>query len=373
MTRLLFYNDSAVLGGHEFMTIELVNALARTEKYEITALFYHQRFGAGLGPTVRQQRLPFSSSNPFPFIRNLRPGHIAHVRRSIERIDPDIVVVSQGNIEIGLKGLIGGRWAGRRTVSYIPLAYSFREMRGRLAAVRDAIDRLYYRLPHAFIVETEYQAGLLRRYFDGPTFVIPYPIALPDLAREPEPKPPMLRGQFHVGVIGRIYFRHKNQDILPRVAERLEERGESVVFHILGDGPDSSRLRDSVARAKLGGSFQFHGWLDKPSLHAFVVRYLDLVLIPSHYEGIPLVLLESVALGKPVLVSRLDCVEEYLVPERLLIDRRDPDDIANKLSAALHTPNGEDVTRFRNDLLARHTRAAFERLAIDTFSSLERI
>jgi len=181
----------------------------------------------------------------------------------------------------------------------------------------------------------------------------------------------MVRGQFHVGVIGRIYFRHKNQDILPRVAERLEERGESVVFHILGDGPDSSRLRDSVARAKLGGSFQFHGWLDKPALHAFVVRYLDLVLIPSHYEGIPLVLLESVALGKPVLVSRLDCVSEYRVPERLLIDRCDPDDIANKLAAALRTPGGDDIALFRDGLLARHTRAAFEGKALDTFRTLE--
>ena len=49
-------------------------------------------------------------------------------------------------------------------VSYLPLAYSFREMKGSLSALRDTIDRMYYRLPHVYITVNSYQKSLLRRF-----------------------------------------------------------------------------------------------------------------------------------------------------------------------------------------------------------------
>ena len=373
MKRLLFYNDSAVMGGHEFMTVELVSALGRLGAYDIHMLFYNELIGTTLPPGVGRHRLPFATATPLPFVRNLNPIHISHVERLIRQLSPDMVVISQGNIEIGLKGLIAARGAGCRTVSYLPLAYTFSEMGSRFGKVRDIVDRLYYRLPHGCIVEAPYQAALLRRLFQGVIQVIPYPLVVTAPTDLPTAPTPMIRAGINIGIIGRVYFRHKNQDILPKVAVQLQSRGIAAVFHILGDGPDLSRLQALVATAGVDHMFQFHGWMAKQQLHGLVARSIDVVLIPSHFEGIPLVMLESLALGKPILVSRLDFVPSYGIPAKFLIDPHDPSGIADKLVALCNETDNSDTARLRDTVLQEHAQPRFEQAAKEAFRNLERV
>jgi glycosyltransferase involved in cell wall biosynthesis len=275
---------------------------------------------------------------------------------------PDLVVVSQGNIEHGLKGVLAARWARLRCASYIPLAFTFAESGSRLSFLRDSINRLYYQLPDAFVVEADYQANLLRRFAPGAGIhVVRYPIDLSPCSEARTTSPTLASdGALHVAIIGRVYFGHKNQDVLVSVAERLRSVRWRVVFHIVGDGPDGRRLRQMVDEHNLAGWFRFHGWVPKDKVFEIVCDEVAAVLIPSHHEGIPLVMLEALALGKPLLVSRLEFVEEYGVPDEFLVMQRDAQDIADKLQRLVAAFDPARYASFREQVLARHRPAGFE-------------
>jgi len=251
----------------------------------------------------------------------------------------------------------------------MPFAHSFREMGATLPWVRDTVDRLYYRIPEAFILEAEHQRMQLRRWTNAPVSILPYVVTLAT-ADTPSPPPSPRDGVLHVGVIGRVYFRHKNQDIVPQVAAALRAQGRAVVFHIIGDGPDLQRLRDLVVRAGVSDDFQFHGWLERGTLHDFVRHHLDLVLIPSHFEGVPLVFLEAIALGRPVIVSDLPYVRDYPVPREWLVDPRSSTDISKKIAAAGEGVDFTLTAALRAYVVAKHSRAAFEACVVQTFKSL---
>lgn len=369
VSRVLFYNDSAVLGGHEAMTAEIANVLAEEAGYTVAALYGLEAFGEVLSPRIERHRLPFTGATPLPFLRQLNPFRIALARTHIQAIAPDLVVVAQGTIEIGLAGVYGARRAGRRVVSYIPLAYTFREMGSVLAGLRDALGRRFYRVPDRFIVEDTNQAALVAARGGRATpSIIPYPVLLA-APRSPR-REGGSRGPAQIGVIGRVYFRHKNQGILPDVVDRLRAQNVPVVVHVLGDGPDLGRLRHVVAQRGLETSFVFHGWLSRPALHTFVTGTLDLVVMPSHFEGVPLAMLEAVALGVPTVVGRLDCVSEYQMPEYLQMNQRDASDIARVVAGLIADPRRERFEAFRTRLVARHTREAFVAAVRSTFQAL---
>lgn len=350
--RLAFYSDSATFGGHERMTAQIIETLRDCGRYDLLLLHRHRDFEK-TAPGVPRARLPFRSATPLPGIRNLNPFHIREARRRIADFDPDLVIVSQGNIEHGLKGVLAARPLRAGIVTYIPLAFTFREMGSRFAAPRDLVNRIYYRLPDAFITEADYQARLLRRQTAAPVHVLPYPI--PEAAETVRTALPAGPGErIAVGLVGRIYFRHKNHDVLIPVARLLRDADPCFTFHIIGDGPDRGRLEDLVRDAGLEERFRFHGWIPRERLRAFLGERIDIVLIPSWHEGIPLVLLEAVAFGKPFLISALPFVAEYEIPEAYLLNPRDPEGIARKLARLGAEFDAEACEATRRRILDRH-------------------
>lgn len=57
-----------------------------------------------------------------------------------------------------------------------------------------------------------------------------------------------------------------------------------------------------------------HGWSQEPWDIAYNT---DLLLIPSRFEGVPLVMLEALSLGIPILASNRDGMQEYLTADSL--------------------------------------------------------
>lgn len=367
-TRLVFYSDSATFGGHERMTAQIIETLRNCGDYDLLLLYHHRGF-EDAAPGVARTRLPFRTATPLPGLRNLNPLHIRQARRRIAAFDPDLVVVSQGNIELGLKGVLAARPLRAGVVTYIPLAFTFREMGSRFGALRDVLNRLYYRLPDAFIIEADYQARLLRRQTSAPVHVVPYPV--PEAAETVRTALPAKPGdEIAVGLVGRIYFRHKNHDVLVPVARLLRDADPSFTFHIIGDGPDRARLEALIRDAGLEERLRFHGWVPRERLRRFLEDRIDIVLIPSWHEGIPLVLLEAAAFGKPFLISALPFVAEYEIPEAYLLNPGDPEAIARKLARFGAEFDADVCEATRRRILARHapdevhrrTRAIFRAL-----------
>ena len=272
LPKILFYNDSHVFGGHEFMTIKIANELHHLGQYDISFIYFNHTFSKLLNNGIEKTRVSFHTKLPLPFIRNFNIFNILELRVLIKRLKPNIFIVSQGDIEIGLKGLLSGMQCKTKIISYIPMALLFKERQKILGGFRDLVDRIFYKIPHEFITISHYQASLLKRFIDGKEIHV---IRLPILSKRiPRLAKSMCRALpkdlVNIGVIGRIEFNQKNQGILIDVSNILKKTPTHFTFHILGDGPDRVRLEKAIEANNLAEHIVLHGWLNRENLFLYI-------------------------------------------------------------------------------------------------------
>ncbi|HEX5230455.1 MAG TPA: glycosyltransferase family 4 protein, partial [Bryobacteraceae bacterium] len=80
-------------------------------------------------------------------------------------------------------------------------------------------------------------------------------------------------------------------------------------FVIAGDGPEEARLRDRIHKLGLDDFFDLRGQVDDM---APLLAACDLLIVPSRSEGVPLVILESLASARPVVASCVGSIPEVL-------------------------------------------------------------
>lgn len=90
----------------------------------------------------------------------------------------------------------------------------------------------------------------------------------------------------------------------------------SLPFHlsIIGDGPERQSLEEMVHHLKLGNQISFLGLKTKPEV-ADYMRHSDILALTSDWENQPVVILEALASGLPVIASRVGGISEILPPE----------------------------------------------------------
>jgi glycosyltransferase involved in cell wall biosynthesis len=107
-------------------------------------------------------------------------------------------------------------------------------------------------------------------------------------------KPPL----FTCAFVGRL-AEEKNPLFLIDLAKSLLPE-HNFMFRVAGEGPQRKQLEQSIAEHKLHGHFTIRGYVeDVPALLA----ESHCLLIPSYWEGMPLVLLEAAAAGIPVIAT----------------------------------------------------------------------
>lgn len=95
----------------------------------------------------------------------------------------------------------------------------------------------------------------------------------------------------------------KGHDILVDALELMQQRGwlsPDLRFLLAGDGPLFEQIHRRVEEANLGGSVQFLG---RRTDVARLFNAADMMLAPTRWEGLPIAVLEALALGCPVLAS----------------------------------------------------------------------
>lgn len=97
--------------------------------------------------------------------------------------------------------------------------------------------------------------------------------------------------------IGRIDFAQKKQDWLLEALTSIRKRHYFESLHYLGDGPDFNKLRQATSFLDW---VHVHGW-SSPKEH---LTPGSLLVVPSQYEGLPLVALEAISMGVGVIASR---------------------------------------------------------------------
>jgi colanic acid/amylovoran biosynthesis glycosyltransferase len=127
---------------------------------------------------------------------------------------------------------------------------------------------------------------------------------------------------------------------------QLRGRGFNFECHFVGDGPDRKALTDLVERAGLSDRVHFHGRLTRDEI-AHLLLDADVLVTPSvptrdgRREGIPVVLMEAMGSGVPVIASQLSGIPELVNDQLtgLLVPPGDATSLADALERYLKDPD----------------------------------
>jgi glycosyltransferase involved in cell wall biosynthesis len=127
----------------------------------------------------------------------------------------------------------------------------------------------------------------------------------------------------------------KGVDTLIQAVGRL-----GAFLHVAGEGPEADRLA-ALADREAPGLVRFHGRMPKPQLHE-LLRSASVVAVPSRWhENQPMIVLEAMACGVPVVASDLGGLSELVEPgvNGALTAADDPDALAGALTPFLDNPD----------------------------------
>jgi glycosyltransferase involved in cell wall biosynthesis len=152
-----------------------------------------------------------------------------------------------------------------------------------------------------------------------------------------------------IGAIGRL-SPEKGIKYFLRAAARVLQDIPNALFLIVGDGPDRKSLEADAKALGICGSVCFLGVReDIPEL----LSCLDVLVMPSLIEGMPMALLEAMASALPVVASRVGSIPA-VVQNRVNGIMVSPGN-ANALAAELLDLLVDDEIRFRVGQRARET------------------
>lgn len=132
-----------------------------------------------------------------------------------------------------------------------------------------------------------------------------------------------------IGSVGRLDIR-KGYEYLIRAVPFLMKRIPDIRIIIAGDGDLEDELKCLATSLHVQDRVMFLGfWRDVRTLLAL----LDIVVVPSLSEGLPLSLLEAMAMRKPLVCTTAGGLGEVLEDNvtAMIVQERNPEDIADKI------------------------------------------
>lgn len=192
----------------------------------------------------------------------------------------------------------------------------------------------------------------------------------------PADSPPVEEGCKTFVCVGRL-TRQKAHLLLLDAAADLAAAGEDFRLVLAGDGELRPPIERRIDELKLRPYVTITGWIGEKQVRQHLLDSRALVL-PSFAEGLPVVIMEALALGRPVISTAVAGIPELLEDGRSgwLIPTGSRDALVNAMRDALHAPaarlnemgaHGRDKVRRQHDTRTEVARLAglFEKYAVD--------
>jgi colanic acid/amylovoran biosynthesis glycosyltransferase len=151
---------------------------------------------------------------------------------------------------------------------------------------------------------------------------------LPTRATEP-------RETLHVLCVGRLSPEKGHTGLLDAFA-RVLNAGIHAELRLLGDGPERARIEAKIAELGINGHVVMRG--QQPDTEVMAeLAHADVLVMASFMEGLPVVLMEALGAGVPVVAPRVAGIPELAVDGEtaLLFHPGDFDGLAQQLTALL--------------------------------------
>jgi glycosyltransferase involved in cell wall biosynthesis len=227
---------------------------------------------------------------PFDYVIRLLRLH-----RFLRRSRPDLVVLSQGG---NLDGLFYAKRLRHAGVPYVLIVQKAAEMYwpsddqlSEMQASYVAAQKVYFVSSHNLrLTELQLARPLPNAEVVRNPFLVPHD--------QPQPWPASDL-PLRLACVGRLFPREKGQDIVLRVLARGKWRDRPIEVTFFGAGLHVEALRQSAAFLGLN-NVTFAGFSGDV---AAIWRDHHALLLPSHCEGLPLVLVEAMLSGRVPIVS----------------------------------------------------------------------
>ncbi len=239
-------------------------------------------------------------ASDLPFVSNQAVGNFG---RLLRRMKPSLVIISQG---INFDGLGYAYHCFRQGIPYVVIAQKAVDFYWPSAGERSLMRSVLQRAALCLFV-SRHNLRLTEEQF-GARLPNAELIANPVNVAAPMPFPSFENG-FRLACVGRLMILDKGQDILLRILSQPKWKERPVSVSFIGSGEDEQGLKE-LAELLNVQCIEFQGqvddiekvWLDHHAL-----------ILPSRSEGLPLAMLEAMAAGRPVIVSRAGGNSELLL------------------------------------------------------------
>ncbi len=138
--------------------------------------------------------------------------------------------------------------------------------------------------------------------------------------------------------VGRL-CEQKGQLLLINAVSQLLRKGIEIELVLAGDGEMRAELESLITQRRMQGRVRITGWISSDQVRAEILAARALVL-PSFAEGLPVVIMEAMALRRPVLTTYVAGIPELVRPGESgwLFPAGDVDALAAVLEEFLATP-----------------------------------
>ena len=325
---LLLVVDSLEVGGAERQVVDLALALQRSGHGVTVAC----SIAGSLSGALEEAGIPLRPLLDRLAKRRLSPAYAWRLRRLLRREQFDLV---HAHI---YASIVAAAIATLDTD--VPLVISeHTEATWQTWRARWVSRWVYRRVERIIAVSTPIRRRLSERDHVHPDLITIVPNAVAS-APEPPPDSPLpaeLRGRPLVGVIARLQPEKGVANFL-KAAARVAPLFPEAHFVIAGDGPLRQKLVALAEDLGLGDRIRFFGFRSDASA---LMKSLDVLVVPSLTEGSPLVTLEAMAAGTPVVASAVGGIPDQVRhgKEGLLVPPGDTSAIADAILDLLRDPD----------------------------------
>ncbi len=238
-----------------------------------------------------------SRSLPDAVANNLR--RLAGLRRAIKSTRPDVVIsfIDRTNV-LTLIATAGARWpviVSDRTASDPTTSRIWKGLR-----------RISYRRAYRIVVQTVGSAEVMPGSLRSRTTSIPNPVltttvSTGHMAEPASERPPVDPDPLLVVALGRL-VPQKGFDILIRAFGMVVRQAPEARLEVWGGGPEAAALQALVSQEGLEAHVRLPGETHDPQS---AIGRAGVFVLSSRVEGFPNVLIEAMALGRPVIAT--DC------------------------------------------------------------------
>jgi glycosyltransferase involved in cell wall biosynthesis len=140
-----------------------------------------------------------------------------------------------------------------------------------------------------------------------------------------------------VGFVGR-FVPDKGGSFLLQAAQRVLASRPNAQFVLVGEGPSRADWQQLASKLGIAPSVIFTGRRnDMPGVYAS----LDVVVLPSLVESLPMCILEAMAARKPVIATEVGAIPSVIMPQRtgLILKPGDVDGLARAILQLLNNPS----------------------------------